>query len=216
MRAIVPIAFFAPEHVEMTDAFLSALCPEVEAVRVYLNEDGFDGGKMLAGHDVEVIDAEGWAFYRMWNEGIAWARPGLCLVVNNDITWPAGALSLLGDTLAAMPSDVALCSPDPDARSIRPGIPVDVPPAPAYRGLLGWCFVIRSEMAAKLGRIDERYHTWYGDDELGRLVMRAGYRCVRAVGVPVSHPQAETTTRHIPDVAKLRAADEVLYRSKWG
>jgi hypothetical protein len=43
----------------------------------------------------------------------------------------------------------------------------------------------------------------------------AGSRCVRAVGVPVTHPEASVTMKHRPGVEALRLADEALYTSKW-
>ena len=64
--------------------------------------------------------------------------------------------------------------------------------------------------------IDERYQCWYGDDELGLLLNQAGYRCVRAKGIPVQHPRNETTMQYRENLWEMRRADEKLYHEKWG
>lgn len=214
--AIVPVAFFTPQHVSMTAWFLNELHDEVDQIGVWHNGGTLaaEGWAMLEGWSGHVEDAGGWRFYRMWNRGVAWAleqNADVCLVLNNDITWPAGALRALAEGLRTAPDDVAMASPDP-AADFAPGDLADIMATPAYRGLLGWCFAVRPWMWQQ---IDERYHTWYGDDELGLLMAEAGWRCVRASGVPVQHPQAETTMRYLPDVPALRLADQALYESKW-
>ena len=215
--AVVPVAFFTESHVDMTERFLEKLQDEVDAIGVWHN-----GGPLArAGTDllndfyeVHVEDATGWDFFKMWNAGAVWAQDigaDVALFLNNDIEWPAGALRSLGEALIAAPPDIAVASPDPSS-DYEPGELVDINAFPAYRGLLGWCFAIRPKMWQN---IDERYHVWYGDDELGRLMHEAGWRCVRAKGIPVQHPVNETTMQYREGLWDMRHADEALYNSKW-
>ena len=215
--AVVPVAFFTQDHIDMTARFLDELHDEVDLIAVWHNggtlaETGWEMLRCFEGLHLE--DAEGWRFYRMWNAGARWAQDqGLdaVLFLNNDIQWPPGALRSLGEGLIAGAPDIAVASPDP-ASDYEPGALVDINATPAYRGLMGWCFAVRPMMWQM---IDERYHVWYGDDELGRLMHEAGWRCVRAGGIPVQHPVNETTMRYREGLWDMRREDEALYNSKW-
>jgi len=220
--AVVPVAFFTQAHVEMTQRFLKALKQEVDHIGIWDNGGALDGKAVWNVNDpiamgngrVHVFDAKGWTFYRMWNAGARWAQElgaDVALFLNNDIEWPPGALRALGDGLIAAPPDIAVASPDPSSDFI-PGELVDINATPAYRGLMGWCFAVRPTYWQP---IDERYHVWYGDDELGLLMHHAGWRCVRAKGIPVQHPVNETTMQYREGLWDMRHADEALYNSKW-
>ena len=215
--AVVPVAFFAEAHLEMTWSFLERVLREVDGVGVWhnggtLSEEGWD---LLRRFDVAAVDAQGWGFFRMWNDGARWAHQeegaDAALFLNNDIDWPTGALTALGRALVAAPEDVAVVSPDPSS-TFEPGGLEDINATPAYRGLLGWCFAVRPWMWQP---IDERYQVWYGDDEVGLLMAKAGYRCVRALGIPVQHPVNETTMQYREGLWDMRRADEALYNAKW-
>ena len=228
IAAVVPVAFFTEEHIEMTERFLGALYTEVDAIGVWHNtwpdEDAWPGNVKYAKNGARMLNAAPvharfnapeWKFYRMWNAGAAWAQDigaDVALFLNNDITWPPGALRALAMGLAKAPPDIAVASPDP-AADFDPGALVDIDATPAYRGLMGWCFAVRPTYWQN---IDERYHTWFGDDEFGLLMHEAGWRCVRAQGVPVYHPPAgDTTMIYREDIARLRKEDQALYESKW-
>ena len=215
--AVVPVAFFAESHIDMTVRFLNKLHDEVDAIGIWhnggtLGDAGWDMLDKFA--DLHLVEAEGWDFYQMWNHGAHWAQEvgaDAALFLNNDIEWPAGALRELGEALIRAPEDIAVASPDP-ASDFHPGELVDINATPAYRGLMGWCFAVRPWMWQP---IDERYHVWYGDDELGLLMNKAGYRCVRAKGIPVQHPVNETTMQYREGLWDMRREDEALYNSKW-
>jgi len=191
--AVVPVAFFTAEHVEMTARFLTALDTEVDATRVYHNGGSFaaEGWRMLSGLDRAAIDADGWPFYRMWNDGIATAVD-VALVLNNDIEWEPGALRTLAEVLVQAPEDVAIASPSPNGE-------------PRH------CFAIRPALAPK---IDERYRTWYGDTELEEMVKRSGNRLMH-FDPGIRHPHIQTTTDHLPGIHDMRLADMRLFDSKW-
>ena len=211
--AIVPVAFFTQHHVDMTRRFLDALKQEMDQIGVWHNGGTLLGDEAL-GDDLHLVDAVGWGFFQMWNDGARWAQEigaDAALFLNNDIEWPTGALRALGEGLIAAPPDIAVASPDPSSDFV-PGELVDINATPAYRGLMGWCFAVRPWMWQP---IDERYHVWYGDDELGLLMHKAGWRCVRAKGIPVQHPVNETTMQYREGLWDMRHADEALYNSKW-
>ena len=215
--AVVPVAFFAESHIDMTVRFLNKLHDEVDRIGIWHNGGTLDaaGHRMLVPWaNVDMFDARGWNFYKMWNAGAAWAQDigaDIALFLNNDIEWPPGALRELGEALDRAPEDIAAASPDP-ASDFKPGVLVDINATPAYRGLMGWCFAVRPTYWQN---IDERYQVWYGDDELGLLLNQAGWRCVRAGGIPVQHPVNETTMQNREGLWDMRHADEALYNSKW-
>jgi GT2 family glycosyltransferase len=211
------VAFFAESHIDMTVRFLNKLHDEVDRIAIFHNGGTLaaEGQKMLdAWADIQVFDAEGWTFFKMWNRGAMWAQAigaDVALFLNNDIEWPPGALRELGESLARAPEDIAAASPDP-ASDFKLGELVDINATPAYRGLMGWCFAVRPSYWQS---IDERYQVWYGDDELGLLLNQAGWRCVRAGGIPVQHPVNETTMQYRDGLWDMRREDEALYNSKW-
>ena len=85
---------------------------------------------------------------------------------------------------------------------------------PTSQGIMPWCFAMRPRFWQP---IDERYHVWFGDDELQNAVAEAGCRCILARGVPVWHPPGgDTTMSYREGVAALRQEDQQLYASKWG
>ena len=217
--AVVPVAFFTEEHVDMTVRFLDKLHDEVDRIGVWHNGGTLAyGGRQMLGlfKDLYIVDAEGWSFYAMWNDGARWATDidaDIMLVLNNDITWPPGSLRMLADALASTPPNVAAASPDTGATELRPTAIQDVMLTPTSQGINPWCFAIRPQFWQP---IDERYHVWFGDDEFQNAIAEAGYRCIRVGGVPVFHPPGgDTTMSHRPGVAALRLEDQALYASKW-
>lgn len=201
--AVVPLAFFTRDNVDMTDSFLRALAhePGLVDLRVYLNggaEPWREQGESVARVGaMECVDALGWPFYEMWNRGIL-ASDLPTLVLNNDISWPRGDLQKLARALDEAPRDVAVTYPrfEPDSR-----------------GLAGWCFAIRPEAFADAGAIDRRYITWFGDDEMVLQLKRAGYRTL-ALDVEVWHKVTQTMV-HRPGYFDDRFSDMALFDSKW-
>jgi hypothetical protein len=193
--AVCPVAFFTEKHIEMTDAFLSALEPEVDRIGVWHNGGTLadEGLEMLATKQIELFDARGWLFFRMWNAGVKWAGSEIALVLNNDISWDTGALKALAQELDGAPEDVAIVSPK------------------APRAFAFWCFAVRPSMWQD---IDERYQTWWGDVELERMMDQAGYRYVQT-DLPIYHPWPFTTTQYVEGVEEMRLQDQALYERKW-
>lgn len=223
--AVVPVAFFSPANVRMTEEFLRALMdePGLDQALVYFN-GGLSIGKMMmletARKDprLRVVDAKKWPFYRMWNRGIRAGRlySPVVGVLNNDIEWPRGALAGMAGVLDSSPPDVIAVIPNLDLPiTVEPSFDErEESPPGKHRGLT-CCWMIRPQLAKKLPTIDERYKSWYGDNELARLIERADLKILRLPGVPVRH-QEESTMGLVPRVNQMRRDDRRLYKSKWG
>jgi hypothetical protein len=219
IAAVVPVAFFTEEHIDMTVRFLDKLHDEVDRIGVWHNGGTLadEGWKALSiFKSLDLFDAKDMTFYAMWNAGAAWAQSieaDILLVLNNDITWPPGSLRILAEALESTPPNVAAASPDTGATELRPTAIQDVMLTPTSQGVLPWCFAIRPRFWQP---IDERYHVWFGDDEFQNALAQAGHRAIRVGGVPVFHPVGgDTTMGHRPGVAALRLEDQALYASKW-
>jgi hypothetical protein len=195
--AVVPVAFYVREHISMTERFLKALEMEVPFVGVYHNGGPLadEGAAMLKTTTAVVHNATNWPFYRMWNRGIGWAGMSspVCLVLNNDIEWEPGALRKLWMALENAEDNIAAVTVNPNKH-------------------LGHCFAIRPALAP---RIDERYHTWFGDNELVALIRQNGHEILSAE-LDVRHPRIQTTTDHVPGIREMRQQDEHLFWEKWG
>lgn len=193
----MPLAFFTGGNIRMTRRFLSALArePGLQETRLYLNGGPLaaEGETMVRDQaEANVIDADGWPFYRMWNEGVTATVARPVLVLNNDIAWRRGDLGQLASALTG------------NVGAAYPRFAKD------RRGLAGWCFAARPEAWQ---RIDERYETWYGDHELVLLLRLAGWRTL-PMDVNVVHERT-ATMRYKPGIKAARERDRVLFESKW-
>lgn len=217
--AVVPVAVFSRENWDMTTRFLDALLDEPGLHRLVVY---FNGGmartalKLRSENRFELVDARGWPFYRMWNEGLALTvNAPATLVLNNDIEWPRGALQAMAHGLLSRPDDVVCVVPNLESDAAQLG---DVgwfgpPPAKGHLGLT--CCWASRQLARRVPPIDERYTSWYGDNELARNIEQAGLRVELMPGVPVQH-LGERTMRLVPGVQRARRKDRRLYESKWG
>jgi hypothetical protein len=216
--AVVPIACFTSEHVEMTARFLAALRdePGVGQALIYWNGGLPEGREVIESFPVEVHDAEGWPFYRMWNRGIREAKRygPVALILNNDIEWERGALCSLAAALSEAPPRIGVTFPD--WQGIGGFGLTEVSHQNHHSGWSPWCFAVRSDVFEYIPEIDESYVTWYGDDELLLNLEQAGRGAARVGGVTVRHPRPQATTDHLPDVAKIRWRDRERFVARWG
>lgn len=207
---VVPVAFFTADHVDMTATFLEALREEPGCAEVHVFHNGgpvewspaasppMAATRRLPRPQVWIHDARGWSFYRMWNTGIRMCA-GIALVLNNDIEWDRGTLAALAEEMDAADPDVALVYPGGEEP----------------RGVAGWCFAVRPQLVKMAGPIDERYITWYGDDELVLLLRRAGLRTEPRPDLQVRH-LVTATMGHRPGVEGERMQDRALFLERWG
>lgn len=200
---VVPVAFYAPEHVRLTDRFMRRAIrePDVDYILVYNNGGPLSRPETLddwrRGPRWVVHDAAGWPFYRMWNSGIESMKvilgeDALVAILNNDIEWDRGYIAELARYLDANPK---LLAASPRTR----------------RRMCGYCFVVRADVFSQIPKIDERYQIWCGDRELG-LNLRGR---IGQYGDPPRHAESSTSV-HVPNIDTMRRQDRELYLEKWG
>lgn len=165
-------------------------------------------------------DAVGWSFYRMWNH--AWQTAGengydCVALLNDDITLCEGGLAIAASRFSenAHVGVVGLNYERPVVRGIGQALYREVSGSYRNHGIGGHAFLVRASTWGVAEPIDERYHLWYGDDELFGNIQRAGFTLEIALGVPVDH-QTSTTSVKYPELMAKTAQDGELYASKWG
>lgn len=170
-----------------------------------------------------VIDAAGMRIYAMWNLGarLAWAfvgGPDLThdvAFLNNDIRFGRGTLATLSHVLRQ--EELGVVCPDYQRALDRPGIPSTERVSGTYRhgGIAGWCFMVRGEVMAEFGGVDESFEWWAGDDDLIFSIEKAGWPVAIVRGLPLEH-DGEATVRHHPTFHAAKKRDLERCLAKWG
>ena len=190
--------------------------------RVVVYDNGYqDADERSAIEDWGVrLDANGWSFYRMWNH--AWrtaaeGKYGAVVLLNDDITLAEGGLMLAASRFAENPKVgiVGLNYERPVSKGIGQALYREVSGSYRNHGIGGHAFLVRASTWGVAEPIDERYHLWYGDDELFGNMQRAGYTLEIALGVPVDHETSVTSVK-FPGLLAMTGEDAELYASKWG
>ena len=165
-------------------------------------------------------DAIGWSFYKMWNH--AWqtaAEQGYdCVaILNDDITLCEGGLTIAASRFPENPhvGVVGLNYERPVSQGIGQALYREVSGSYRNHGIGGHAFLVRASTWGVVEPIDERFHLWYGDDELFGNMQRAGFTLEIALGIPVDH-ETSTTSIKFPVLMALTGKDAELYASKWG
>jgi GT2 family glycosyltransferase/2-polyprenyl-3-methyl-5-hydroxy-6-metoxy-1,4-benzoquinol methylase/tetratricopeptide (TPR) repeat protein len=176
-------------------------------------------------------------FARACNQGIAASLANECefvVLLNNDTVVTPGWLDRL--VWAAMFSpDVGLVGPVSNFVSGPQLVPASyegasglmayaAERATAYAGklsevdrLVGFCLLIKREVIESIGALDERFGMGlWEDDDLCRRTREAGFRCMICPSCFVHHKGNATFKAHDVDQTELYAANEALYREKWG
>lgn len=166
------------------------------------------------------VDAVGWPFYRMWNDAWRTAHEkgfDAVAILNDDITLFPYGLTMAASRLAEAPhvGIVGLNYNRRVSEGIGQALYRQVSGSYRQGGIGGHAFVVRASMWGKAQSIDERYHLWYGDDELFASVADAGFDLELALGVPVDHV-ASTTSVHFPELMARTGEDAALFASRWG
>lgn len=190
--------------------------------KVVVYDNGYeDADERAAIQDWGVwCDAVGWPFYKMWNH--AWqtaAEQGYDCValLNDDITLCEGGLAIAASRFSENPhvGIVGLNYERPVSMGIGEAAYLEVSGSYRNHGIGGHAFLVRADTWGVAHPIDERYHLWYGDDELFDNMQRAGFLLEIALGIPVDHERS-TTSAKFPALMALTARDAELYASKWG
>ena len=196
-------------------------CLNVESVgKVLIYDNGYGEGTTFP-EGAERIDASGWAFYRMWNDGWAQASQGrfdAVALLNDDIQLAPGSLNEAFSVLMKN-ERTGLVGLNYERRTklgVRASAGSRVVSG-SYRnhGIGGHAFLVKSSTWGTVPPIDERYTLWYGDDELFANMELYGYQLEIALGAPVDHEESTTTNKH-PELLAKTGADRDLFVSKFG
>jgi hypothetical protein len=80
-------------------------------------------------------------------------------------------------------------------------------------GIGGFAFCARTDGPTP----DEQFEWWGGDDDLVWQYEASGnWRCAVAIGVPVRHPEPETSAITKPELAAAKSRDRERLLAKWG
>ena len=235
ITAVIPVYFPTSGHVHMTAALLDKVLDEAVA-RVYVIDNGgapayvaeaaaqFEALAAQQGARLRIVGAPDCNIHQMWNLGwqAALADFGdevLIAFLNNDIDFRPGTLEVLAR--AVLRNEVWVTYPDASCR-VGDGVRLSghtraTRGSKRHGGMIGHCFLIKGGIHSKGGfpLFDERYRSWYGDDDFAFGVEKFGYQIHCVEGLPCDHLN-EATMRHRPDLIASREADRQLFVSKWG
>jgi GT2 family glycosyltransferase/tetratricopeptide (TPR) repeat protein len=182
---------------------------------------------------VEVIrNATNRGFPAGVNQGLAVARGEYLVLLNNDTVVTPRWLDGLVRTAAGDWPAVGMCGPVSNFAGGVQQVPVPEECSPdqiaarrhiEYIGrtreapmLSGFCLLIRRDVLAAVGGLDERFGLgFFDDDDLSRRVKQAGFRLAVADGVYVHHFGSRTFLGLGIDTARQLRDNHALFRAKW-
>lgn len=192
-----------------------------ERLFVFDNGSGPETKAFLAGHagrdGVEVVDADGWSLYDMWQDGVDRARVSSTVcdvaILNNDLCLGPRFLVSLSASLRSEPGLWAV-SPRYDDRRIE-GLEY-VSGTFKDDGLAGFAYMVRGEAFEHVA-FDASFHWWYGDDDLVAQIEALGHKVAITGATWVEHVDGGSQTlRHVDGVFPRLVADRKLMLQKWG
>lgn len=187
---------------------------------VYDNGYDTDDGRDVLQRHGDIIDANGWRFYKMWNH--AWETAhndnyDAVALLNDDITINKHSLTEAHNVLFSDPTIGAVGlnyqRPLTETSRFKPDF-LETKGTYKDGGIWGCAFLLRSATWGNVPPIDERYWLWYGDDELFINMNTHGWKCGLATNAAVLH-EASTTTNMFPELRAKTVFDEQLFRSKF-
>ncbi len=202
--------------------------PWLPALVDRLWEDGADQVVLLSNARDDGPHLDGWrdwpnvayvkhhdGIYQSWNMGIRLSRPGVAVVLNDDVELEPGALQKVAgafdrdELLTVVGFDYGVST----ANRVRKGRDlVYVHGTYQHGGVGGFAFAVRTE--AWPGA-DEDYEWWYGDDDLMRRFEERGGRLAVVAEAKVVHHWSTTGSRH-PWTEEAKGRDAERFRRKWG
>lgn len=155
------------------------------------------------------------SLYRSWNLAIEWAsRSGtVAVILNNDLTVPAGFVGRLVEALAGAPDDVAIVYPDTLGQHHPAPEPLTRTRGLWPDGMTPFAFALDPARFPTLPQIDERFVLYCGDVELLWRTQATGLFAARVNRLPVEHRLG--ATRKTGRWADTIAADRTLRDTKW-
>lgn len=170
--------------------------------------------------DFRPFNAPGLTIYEMWNKGFEYSKMNgsdAVLFLNNDIQMAEDTIWYMTQVLKTRPQ-TSLVYPD-YTKSLSEEIQTFGIKATrgTYRhgGMSGFCFMLRTAAVTWSPLVDERFKTWYGDDDIAFNVQKHGGEQIRITGLPVDHI-GQATCNQFPEVFAEVPSDKIYFESKWG
>lgn len=199
MPQIRPLSVIVPYHrnregLAITLAILQAQLVPPQAIIVIdtsRNKSGFDIARRYATHEVPVIVevAPQAGIYEAWNKGLSLAGDQDVVIINDDLLLPMNFIDVLSYSRALVPA-LAYAPLTPPREHSRPDVDVEfawwneVPSRPEHFSLVRWlpgfCFMLTREAVKSVGKFDEGFKVWFGDDDYQKRLEKAAVKA----GVP--------------------------------
>lgn len=196
------------------------------------NKSGLEIARRYATHEVPVIIevAPKAGIYKAWNKGLSLAGEQDVVIINDDLLLPINFIDILTYSRALIPA-LAYAPLTPPREHYRPDVDVEfswwneVPSQPEHFSLANWlpgfCFMLTREAVKNVGKFDEGFKVWFGDDDYQKRLEKAAVR----VGVPpimgintlyVYHYGGQSYRYHSKAVKAQIDKDRAYFRSKYG
>lgn len=192
-----------------------------EAMLAWLREIGEDP-RVLVRHNATL--ESGLSLYKVWNDAVISAQlvagddPVNVCILNNDIQFRRGTVSVMAEELRKAPPEVAAVYPDYN-RDTKLGIATrrsldKTRGTWRQNGMSGFAFMFKGElMGDVIPFFDERYHLLYGDGDFVESLAMAGLVAARINGLPLKHRKS-TTLNSMKWTRAVKAEDTIKRKQK--
>jgi len=180
----------------------------------------------LGADSILVRNNKNLGFVKAVNQGIAASDAAFICIMNNDTIAQDGWLQEMVDVMDAHP-EIGLLNPSSNTSGQYPSAGETIEDyalslkqfkneTQELYTCRGFCMLMRREVVARLGSLDEIYHMGYFDDtDYCKRAQGAGYRTARAKAAYVYHKE-NTTFKGLKDNEALFKANEKIFFSRWG
>lgn len=216
---VIPTLYKSPKTLH---ALIDQLQTEVGVHKVYIYNNTEGNLPIKEGGKVRVFPSPGRTVYEMWNDAkwyINYAFPDKeknIAFLNDDIAIIPNTMYKLESMLRKYP-DVAIVYPDH-----RTSILLQVEPEIDYTdttagggGMTGYCFMMKGEL--DIPPVDQNFQLYWGDDDLVKQTIKAGYRVARVNGLPIEHG-GSVTIKTLPSgkLTQMMESDRAYFNLKYG
>ena len=151
------------------------------------------------------------SIYKSWNVGAAAAKGEWLVFLNNDVRIKDP--NFLKE-LCIMPDALLSCGYyERNVKLTSDGIYEAKPPGIRPDGFAGFAFALHRELFERLGKFDEAFRIWYGDNEYYERAKQQGVKCL-IVGSACVHHALNSTLKKIPYIDKIIERDRRLWHAK--
>lgn len=219
--AVIPTKFYPPQ----LDKYMYTLRVDIEIEQIIILDNGVQYPRVKNSKELW-LNCKNMNIYQMWNE--AWKMLKFqhnpnekfnILFLNDDIEFDSHLVSIMAKALRQQ-DDLAVVFPDANART-RTVQWNDTAYQMEYTdttggagGMTGYCFMMKGEL--DIPYIDENLKLYWGDDDLVKQVIKAGFKIARVVGLPILHAGSYTINRmDASERQRLMEADLAYFNRKY-